>query len=60
MFKEILKNIVTKKPAIKFPEDFQIAPEDAAKIVSIQEKIDAVFGRSLRIRQVDAGSCNAC
>lgn len=60
MFKEILKNIVTKKPAIKFPEGFQIAPEDTAKIVSIQEEIDAVFGRSLRIRQVDAGSCNAC
>ncbi len=26
----------------------------------LDRKIDAVFGRSLRIRQVDAGSCNAC
>ncbi|GMT47183.1 MAG: hydrogenase [bacterium] len=26
----------------------------------LNRKIDSVFGRSLRIRQVDAGSCNAC
>lgn len=60
MLKEIFKNFITKKPAISFPEGFEIAPEYAAKIVSLQEKIDCVFGRSLRIRQVDAGSCNAC
>lgn len=34
--------------------------EDAAKIVNLDAKIDRIFGRSLRIRQVDAGSCNAC
>jgi Ni,Fe-hydrogenase III small subunit len=60
MLKDILKNMITKKSAIPFSEGFEIAPEYAAKIVSLQEKIDAVFGRSLRIRQVDAGSCNAC
>lgn len=49
-----------RKRAIPFPEGFNISPEEAAKIVSIQECVDTVFGRSFRIRQVDAGSCNAC
>lgn len=52
--------MLTKKPALSFPEGFNISPEYAAKVVSLQEKIDSVFSRSLRIRQVDAGSCNAC
>jgi Ni,Fe-hydrogenase III small subunit len=60
MFKEILKNIISKKPAIKFPAGFNVSPEQAAKIIDFQRKIDTIFGRSLRIRQVDAGSCNAC
>ncbi|HUI45493.1 MAG TPA: NADH-quinone oxidoreductase subunit NuoB [Nitrospirota bacterium] len=30
------------------------------KIVDFQKKVDTIFHRSLRIRQVDAGSCNAC
>ncbi|MBI5188041.1 MAG: NADH-quinone oxidoreductase subunit NuoB [Nitrospirae bacterium] len=60
MLKEIIKNIITKKKVITFPEGFNISPEEAAKIVSFQEKIDRAFSRSLRIRQVDAGSCNAC
>jgi Ni,Fe-hydrogenase III small subunit len=57
---EILKNITKRKKGIPFPEGLNISPEDAAKVVSLQEGIDRVFGRSLRIRQVDAGSCNAC
>ncbi len=60
MIKEILKNLTGKKPALHFPEGFATSPEEAAKIVSLQEKIAKIFGRSLRIRQVDAGSCNAC
>jgi len=60
MLKEILKNITGRKNVIPFPEGFRISAEDIVKIVSLQEKIDKVFGRSLRIRQVDAGSCNAC
>lgn len=60
MLKEIFKNITGKKMVVSFPEGFRIPTGDAAKIVSLQEKIDSVFGRSLRIRQVDAGSCNAC
>lgn len=60
MFKEILKNIINKKPSIPFPEGIEIPPEEAARIISLQKRVDAIFGRSLRIRQVDAGSCNAC
>jgi Ni,Fe-hydrogenase III small subunit len=60
VIKEILKNIIGKKKAVPFPEGFKVSPEEAASIVSLQEGIDRVFGRSFRIRQVDAGSCNAC
>ena len=60
MIKEILKNISGKKKAIPFPEGFIVSAEQAARIVSLQKGIDQVFGRSFRIRQVDAGSCNAC
>ena len=37
-----------------------MSPEHVALIIDLKRKIDGVFGRSLRIRQVDAGSCNAC
>lgn len=60
MIKEILKNLTGKKSVIPFPEGFKVCPEEAALVVSLQEKINKVFGKSLRIRQVDAGSCNAC
>ncbi len=60
MLKEIFKNITAKKQVIPFPEGFFVTPEQAAKIVDFQKKIATIFGRSLRIRQVDAGSCNAC
>src|SRR5512147_478308 len=60
MFKEIINNIVQKKQVIPFPEGFTVTPEQAAKIVDFQKKIDTIFNRSLRIRQIDAGSCNAC
>jgi Ni,Fe-hydrogenase III small subunit len=60
MIKEIIKNILSKKQTMQFPEGFNITPEQAVKIVDIQKKVDTIFRRSLRIRQVDAGSCNAC
>jgi len=60
MLKEIFKNVFTKKKAIPFPEGFNVAPDQAAKIIDFQRKIDTIFHRSLRIRHVDAGSCNAC
>jgi Ni,Fe-hydrogenase III small subunit len=60
MIKEIIKNLAAKKPAVPFPQGFSVKPEEAVKIVDFQKKIDTIFGRSLRIRQIDAGSCNAC
>jgi Ni,Fe-hydrogenase III small subunit len=60
MIKEIVKNLIAKKPAVPFPHGFSVKPEDAVKIVDFPKKIDTIFGRSLRIRQIDAGSCNAC
>jgi Ni,Fe-hydrogenase III small subunit len=60
MLKEIFKNIITKKKVIPFPAGFNVTPVQAAKIVDFQKKIDTIFNRSLRIRQIDAGSCNAC
>jgi Ni,Fe-hydrogenase III small subunit len=60
MLKEILKNLVSKKKVLPFPEGFNVTPEQALKIVDFQRKIDTIFKRSLRIRQIDAGSCNAC
>ncbi len=60
MFKDIIHNILSKKKVVPFPEGFTVSPQQAAMIVDFQKKIDTIFKRSLRIRQVDAGSCNAC
>jgi Ni,Fe-hydrogenase III small subunit len=60
MIKEIIKNITGKKQAIRFPGGFSVSPGEEAKVLALQERISKIFGRSLRIRQVDAGSCNAC
>ncbi len=60
MLKDILQNILSKKKVLPFPEGFNVPPAQVAKIVDFQKKIDTIFGRSLRIRQIDAGSCNAC
>ncbi|GBE41606.1 MAG TPA: NADH-quinone oxidoreductase subunit NuoB [Nitrospirae bacterium] len=53
MLKKILKNIFTGNRTLDVKED-NVSP------VQLKKKMDPVFGRSLRIRQVDAGSCNAC
>jgi Ni,Fe-hydrogenase III small subunit len=60
MLKEIFKNILFKKNTIPFPDGMKISPEETPQFTDLQKKIDKIFGRSLRIRQVDAGSCNAC
>ncbi|MHB8172934.1 MAG: NADH-quinone oxidoreductase subunit B family protein [Nitrospirota bacterium] len=65
MLKEILINLFHKKAAIGVEEIFS-SPGEAAEITETAAskpasgKLDAVFKRSIRIRQVDAGSCNAC
>lgn len=52
------KGIVTKK----YPEEFR--PESGEGIEVLGRRLDArikkAFGRSLAIREVDAGSCNGC
>jgi len=60
VIKEILKNLARKKSVTPRLEEADSFTDDAAKIIALQAGIDRVFRRSLRIRQVDAGSCNAC
>lgn len=60
MLKEILKNLLSRKRTIAFPQGFKAGSGQALKSVDIQGKLDTIFKRSLRIRMVDAGSCNAC
>ena len=60
MIREILKNVTGKKKAIPLSEESVLSSGEAARTVALQRKIDKIFGKSLRIRQVDAGSCNAC
>lgn len=55
MLKDILKNLFSKKKTIPVRPSGIMPPQ-----AGIREKMDSVFRRSLRIRQVDAGSCNAC
>jgi Ni,Fe-hydrogenase III small subunit len=60
MWLEILNNVRSRKKAIKFPKSFQESPDEAIETVTPMKKMNKIFGKSLRIRQVDAGSCNAC
>jgi len=46
-------------------DDLQVVPTDERKSLEtlgrkIQERANKIFGRSLHIREVDAGSCNGC
>jgi Ni,Fe-hydrogenase III small subunit/formate hydrogenlyase subunit 6/NADH:ubiquinone oxidoreductase subunit I len=46
-------------------DDQQVVPTDEGKSLEtlglkIQERANKIFGRSLHIREVDAGSCNGC
>ena len=56
LFGKILKTPVVTEPLAR--------ADDAAQIEVIARRIDArarrLFGRSLHIREVDAGSCNGC
>ncbi|MBI4654345.1 MAG: NADH-quinone oxidoreductase subunit NuoB [Nitrospirae bacterium] len=60
MIKQIFKNLTTRKNTIDVPELLALSPESVAHFVNLQKGIDGIFNRSLRIRQIDAGSCNAC
>jgi Ni,Fe-hydrogenase III small subunit len=56
LFKKVCKTPVVTEPLVPTGEDAQI--EIIAR--QIDERARRVFGRSLHIRQVDAGSCNGC
>jgi len=60
MLKEIFKNLAGRNNIIPKADLPELSAEDEKKIADLQKGIDRIFGRSLRIRQVDAGSCNAC
>ncbi len=42
------------------PNAHTLSNEEPDTLFSGKEKMDRIFGKSLKIRQVDAGSCNAC
>ena len=58
MLEEIFRNMVGRKKVISFPDGFVGSDADAVKMAALHETIDMIFRRSLRIRQVDAGSFN--
>lgn len=60
MWKEILENLFGKKSIIGSHDVISSDEGEGAQVVGLEKRLHAVFGRSLRIRQVDAGSCNAC
>lgn len=41
-------------------EDLVVKNNDAGERVILNEKVKKLFGRSLKLRQVSAGGCNAC
>ncbi|MDA8169209.1 MAG: NADH-quinone oxidoreductase subunit NuoB [Nitrospiraceae bacterium] len=59
MIEKIFYNIINKKQARPL-ETLALSAGETELIEEARKKIDRVFGRSVRIRQVDAGSCNAC
>lgn len=56
--------------AIQFTKDFQLAARERADLVlknneqqlaaALDKKMQRIFGRSLKLREVSAGGCNAC
>ncbi len=59
MFTRIFNNIIGKKKALRAGE-LKLTRSDLEFAEGMRRKMHSVFGRSARIRQVDAGSCNAC
>jgi Ni,Fe-hydrogenase III small subunit len=59
MIKEILKNLSRKKEGLA-PEELLKSNPGPELVHATEKKIPKAFGRSVRIRQVSAGSCNAC
>jgi len=60
MWLKIFKNMISRKDAIKFQKSAMAIPEESSDALLSEKKMSRVFGKSLKIRQVDSGSCNAC
>ncbi len=61
MLKQIILNLFGKKPALGRDAIRAMSGDVAGEPgAGGPARLDAVFKRSIRIRQVDAGSCNAC
>lgn len=54
----VLKSLVSRPATMRGPQPSDAALDELAK--SLEERARRLFGRSLSIRQVDAGSCNGC
>lgn len=59
MISKIIKNFFGKKPCEIF-KNIEVTDEERENLEKLKDKIHGIFKRSLRVRQVDAGSCNAC
>ncbi len=60
MFRHIFLNFFCKKPAIGMDAIRAVTGGATGEWAGGPARLDAAFRRSIRIRQVDAGSCNAC
>jgi Ni,Fe-hydrogenase III small subunit len=63
--RSIQRGVVTARPAVRLPDGVTRAPSEPHGEIellgqALQTEIHRLFGRSLRVRQVDAGSCNGC
>jgi Ni,Fe-hydrogenase III small subunit len=59
MFKTMLANIFKRKKALS-KEGLAAASVKPMTMPDVEARLGAIFRRSVRIRQVDSGSCNAC
>ena len=52
----------TREPrlAVRAREDLVAGPEEYRLAAALDERMKSLFGRSLKLRQVSAGGCNAC
>ncbi|MDX9714702.1 MAG: NADH-quinone oxidoreductase subunit NuoB [Dissulfurispiraceae bacterium] len=61
MLKQILKNLCSRRNAVNISAEAVSAEQELLRsLEGLRDDIESIYGRSLRIRQVDAGSCNAC
>jgi Ni,Fe-hydrogenase III small subunit len=57
---KLLLQKIFKTPSVTEPVNFTAGLDMQTLGISINEATRRIFGRSLHIRQVDAGSCNGC